>query len=420
MNKSIVKVAVAGAMGLGLVFSGQTYAQAALPVVCPDYKKGSTSLPSQRTGKKVQKAFEAYNNDQVQEALEILYDIDTSNKFDRAFTDRFIGNLLASQEGQGKKSLGYLIGAVKDKELNDSEHAGTLRLIGDLSMQEKEYPQAVEYYNKWMDFTCKRDPDVYTRMAQAYYENKQLDKVIDAADKAIALYDKPNKNPYVLKLTSYYDRKMLPQTVDVAETLVKTFPDNKQWWSQLGFFYVMMEDYAKALSTFEMAYSQGYLSKKSEIRTLAQVYATNEIPIKAAEIMEKYIKSGLLDKDAKSYANLANILHQAKELKKAASYYQEAAEISNNPEYFRKQGVLLLAAEDYRGALKALKLALDNGAEDTGRIHFALMEANFYLGNFKQAYAHVKEAKKDSSVGRNARAWEPYIKEKAKNRGINI
>mgnify|MGYP001293810666 CR=1 FL=1 len=93
---------------------------------------------------------------------------------------------------------------------------------------------------------------------------------------------------------------------------------------------------------------------------------------------------------------------------------------TGNLERWAKQGVLLLVAEDYKGAIKALNNALARGTEDAGKVHFSLMEANFYAGNFKQAYEHVKEAKKDSSMRRNANAWEPYIKQKAKNRGINI
>jgi hypothetical protein len=49
-----------------------------------------------------------------------------------------------------------------------------------------------------------------------------------------------------------------------------------------------------------------------------------------------------------------------------------------------------------------------------------MMQANFDNGDFKSAYKHVKEAKKDKSTARNARSWEPYIKEKAKNRGIRL
>ena len=419
MNIYIKTLCACAAVAAVTLTSNDTLAQGA-PIVCPDYKRGPTNIPGSRTGKKVQKAYEAYNNDLVDEALELLYDIDASQAFDRAFTDRFIGNLLATKSESGKKALEYLVKSVQSKELNDSEQAGTLRLIADLSMQEQAYADAIKWYKQWMDFTCKEDADVYLRMGQAYYENKQYPEMIGPLDKSIALDDKPNKNAYALKLQSYYARKMYPETLGVAETVVAIFPDNKANWTSLGFFYMLVEDYKKGLSTFEMALNQGYLTKASEIKALTQLYATNEIPYKAAVLYEKYMKSGLITKDERSLASLANTWHQAKQHKKAAAYYGEAAALSSDPEQYRKQGVLLLAAEDYNGALKALQKSLDGGADDKGRIHMAMMEAYFYTGDFKNAHVHVREARKDKSTARSARSWEPYIKEKAKNRGIKI
>lgn len=406
-------------ISVGLIGSGQAYAQA-MPVVCPGYKPGSSSIPGQRVGKKVAQAFEAYSADLIDEAIAILKEIDVKPGFDRAYVDRFLGNLLASQEGQGANALDYLLRSVEQKLLNDNDHAAVLRLIGDLNMQQRKFDQALVYYQKWMDFTCKENADVYTRMTQAYYETKQLDKMIEPADKAIALYEKPNKNPYVLKLTSYYERKMYNETIGVAETLVKLFPETKQWWTQLGFFYMLVENYQLALQTFELAYAKGFLEKKSEIRALAQLYGTLDIPYKSASLQEKYLKSGLLDNDEETLSRIANAWHRSKEYLKAADYYRQAAEISKDPEHYRKQGTLLLSAEQYPQSIAALQKALDAGSDKKGTIHMALMEANFYRENFKQAHVHAKEAIKDKTTARNARAWEPYIKEKAKNRGIKI
>ncbi|MFT5676000.1 MAG: hypothetical protein ACI808_001936 [Paraglaciecola sp.] len=419
MNIDIKKVLVVAAFAATSLTSSYAVAQGAA-IVCADYKRGSTNIPSQRTGKKVQKAFEAYNNDLLDEALEILYDIDTSQAFDRAFTDRFIGNLLATKKDSGAKALEYLEKSVKAKKLNDSEQAGTLRLIADLSMQEQRYDNAVVWYEQWMDFTCKEDTDVYLRLGQAYYEGKKYAEMIVPLDKSIAMAEKPNKNAYALKLQSYYARKMYKETVNVAETVVAIFPDNKANWTQLGFFYMLIEDYKKGLSTFEMALNQGYLTKAAEIKALTQLYATNDIPYKAATLFEKYLKSGLIKKDVKSLASLANSWHQAKDHLKAADYYGQAAKLSSDPEHYRKQGILLLSFERYKDALKALQLALDEGADNKGRIHMAMMEANFYSGNYRTAYNHVKEAEKDPSTSRSARSWKPYIKEKAKNKGIKI
>lgn len=429
MSILLKKVYTVAAITSACLLSQSVFAQSApakprsnAKIVCADYKKGPTSIVTARTGKKIQKALEAYNNDLIDEAIVLLKEIEPKQAYDKAFVDNFTGKMYAGQEGKGKLSLEYLEGAVSTKILNDFEHADTVRLVADLNMQEKQYVNAVKWYEKWMDFTCKQDPDVYTRMAQAFYESKDLDKMIDPADKAIALYEEPNKNPYVLKLTSYYERKMYKETVGVAEILVKTFPENKQWWTQLGFFYMLVEDYKKALSTFEISYNKGFLSKKSELKALSQLYASNEIPYKAAVILEKYMNEGLIEKTDKMLSNLANSYHQAREYKTAASYYGEAAKLNSDPDYYRKQGILLLAAEDYKGSLKALQAALDNGAEESeqGRIHIAMMEANLYSSNFRRAYVHVNEAKKFKSVARNARAWAPYIVEKAKNRKIKL
>ncbi|MFA3789714.1 tetratricopeptide repeat protein [Aliiglaciecola sp. SL4] len=419
MKKFVLNVTAIATLGAATLLSNSAAAQSA-PVACADYKRGTTNIVGERVGKKIQKALEAYNNDLIDEALAILYEVDAKDGYDKAFADNFIGKMLAGQDGKGAKALEYLEGSVNPKALNDSEHANTVRLVADLSMQEKEYGKAVKYYQEWMKFTCKEDPDIYTRMAQAYYELKELPKMVPPSDKAIALYEKPNKNPYVLKLQSFYERKMYPETVAVAEELVRIFPDNKQWWSQLGFFYMLVEDYKKALSTFEIAYNQGYLSKKSEIKALSQLYATNEIPYRAAVLLEKHMKSGLIEESVQTLSSLANSYHQAREYKTAASYYEKAAKVENDADLYRKQGILLLAAEDYKGSINALQKALDNGADQTGRIHIAMMEANIYTGNFRQAMVHVRAAKKDKNVARTARAWEPYIKEKAKNRGIKV
>ncbi|AWL11359.1 hypothetical protein HMF8227_00864 [Saliniradius amylolyticus] len=399
---------------------GKDQPKATPPSVCADYQKSSTSVPGQRVGKKIQNAFEEYSNDNVQGALEILYDIDTSNEFDRAYTDRFIGNLLAAQEGKAQEALRYLTRAVEANELNDSEQFGTMKLVADLSMQEENYREALKWYQRWLDETCKNNPDVYVRMSQAYYETKQLDKMVAPANKAIQYAEKPDKNPYVLKMTSYYERKMYPQAIEVTEQLVKLFPETDQWWTQLAFFYMLVENYPQALQTMDLAYKQGYVDKKSEIKALAQLFATNGIPYKSAKLYEEALNSGMIEKDAKSFATIANTWHQAKDVLKAADYYGKAGALSNDPDHFRRQGSLLMAAQEYGKAVRALDKAISLATDDKGNLYMSMMEANFYQGKFKEALRYVQLAKQDSSTRRSANSWEPYIREKAKNRGIQL
>jgi tetratricopeptide (TPR) repeat protein len=420
MNKHLKHLCVVSVISVATILPTSVYAQVSAPIACPDYKRGTTNIPGQKVGKKVGKALEAYNTDLIDEALEILYEIDTSDTFDRAFTDRFIGNLLATQTGKAKKSIEYLQKAVAPNKLNDAEQVGTIKLIADLSLQEEQYDSAIKYYQQWMKVTCKEDFDVYFRMANAYYQTGKFAEIIAPINKAIALADKPNKTAYALKMTSYYNRKMYKETIEVQEETVRIFPDDKAQWTQLGFFYMLVEDHKKALSTFEMAYNQGYLTKPAEIKALSQLYSMNDIPVKAAQLLEKHVKSGLVKKDERMLTSIASSYQQAREFKEAADYYGQSALLASDPDLYQKQGMVFYALEKYSDAIVALQKALDGGSDKTGAIHLAMMQANFDKGDFRSAYKHVLEAKKDRSTARNARSWEPYIKEKAKNRNIKL
>lgn len=420
MKKYLKHLCAVSVISVAVAIPASVYAQTAGPIACPDYKRGTTNIPGQKVGKKVGKALEAYNLDQIDEALAILMEIDTSNTFDRAFTDRFIGNLLATQNGKAKQAIDFLQKAVAPGALNDTEQVATIKLIADLSLQESEYDKAIQSYREWLKITCKEDFDVYFRIANAYYQTQRYAEILEPINKAIALAEKPNKTAYALKMTSFYNRKMFKETIEVQEETVRIFPDDKTQWTQLGFFYMLVEDHKKALSTFEMAYNQGYLTKAAEIKALSQLYSMNDIPIKSAQVLEKHVKSGLVKKEERMLTSIATSYQQAKEFSEAATYYGESAKMTSDPDLYQKQGMVYYAMERYNDAIIALQKALDNGSEKTGAIHLAMMQANFDKGDFKAAYEHVLEAKKDRSSARNARSWEPYIKEKAKNRNIRL
>lgn len=424
MDKIINATLASSVLAIGL-FSSSAYSQQTPAIQCPGYEVPKTRLLGERAGKKLNSAYEVYLNEELAEevrtaqTIEMLKEIDPKEPFDKAMIERFLGQLLISEDGRAQEALTLLETATDRRILNDTEQADMLRLVGDLSMQEEKPEKAIKWYTEWMDFTCKQDGDVWTRMAKAHLDLKQFDKVLDAADSAIASYPEPNKNPYALKIASYHETKNYVGAVSVAEVLVELFPTEKNWWSQLGFFYMLTEDFTKALATFELAHKQGFLSKKQEIRALVQLYAQNEVPIKSAQLQREYMDSGLLDKEASDLAQLANTMLQAREHKEAAKFFGQAGQKESDPEYFRKQGVMLMQIEDYKGAISALTRALDAGG-DKGKINYSLMEANFYAGNFRQANVHATEAMKEPSLRRTTRAWVPYIKQKADNRGINL
>ncbi|WP_226960828.1 tetratricopeptide repeat protein [Thalassotalea sp. LPB0316] len=320
LSTSLVLAASVVAIQLPMI-SDATAATAA--EVAEQKKKRPTNLVGPNIGKKIQKAFELYSADDIDGSIAILNEISAKKPYDVAYVNRFLGMMYASKGDHEKESIDYLKKAAEPDVLNWADQAQTLKTIGDLQMSIQDYKGAISHYYAWMEFTAEEDADVWTKIANAHYSLKQLDKVIMPADKAIAAYgDKHNQNPYVLKVTSFYERKMYPEAVDVLETVIQIFPENKQWWTQLGMFYLLVEDYAKALYTLDLAYKKGFLEKEAQIKTLANLFQSNGVPYKAAKLLEKHMNSGLVTRDDKNLIALANAYHAAQDIDDAAKIYK--------------------------------------------------------------------------------------------------
>ncbi|NMP33377.1 tetratricopeptide repeat protein [Thalassotalea sp. M1531] len=384
-------------------------------------KKRPTQLVGPSVGKKVQKAFELYSTDDIDGALVLLLDIEAKKEYDKAYVARFIAVMYATKGNQEEKAISYLKQAVEPDVLNEVDHGEAIKLLADLQMQTKKYKEALKNYEAWMEFTGKEDAQTYVKIAQAYYELRRLDKMIKPADKAIALFgDKQNQNPYILKLTSYYERKMYRDGVKVLETVLQLFPENKQWWTQLGMFYLLVEDYPKALATLDMAYKQGYLVKESELKTLASLYQSNGVPFKAAKMLEKHISSGEIKRDDQTLSSLANAFHAAQNIGDAAKYYGEVAKLTNEAQHWRKQGMLLKQDEQFKNAIVSLNKALKIGVKNKGSIYMSLAESHFYLGQYKQAHAEITRAMKDPKSRKAARGWKSFIEDTARRKNVAI
>lgn len=185
-----------------------------------DKPKRKTRLMGPNVGKKVGKAFELYSTDDVKGALAALLEINAKSDYDKAILARYIAVMYATLGKQEAKAIEYLKKAVEPDILNEADHAEAMKLLADLQMQTEDFEGALKNYSAWMDFTGKSDGDTWTKIANANYMLKRLDKIIEPADNAIAAYgDKHNKNPYILKLTSYYETKKFKEAVKVLSLI---------------------------------------------------------------------------------------------------------------------------------------------------------------------------------------------------------
>lgn len=383
-------------------------------------KERGGQVLGQRVGKKIGTAFELYSEDKINEALELLLELEPKGAFDKAYVDRFIGNMYAGIEGKTKIAIERLQKAKAADVLPFNDHADTLKLIGHLSLQERDFDEALKNYKEYLEFSLNENPEIYLRMANAYYESGDYKNAIIPARKAISLYKEPNQNPYIIVMASYFELKDMKSATKAVEELVKAFPENPRWWVQLGSFYMATEDYERGLSAMELAYKQGFLETENQIKQLAQLYATNGIPYKAALIQEKFVKEGLIESTKQSLSVLASTYRNAKEFRKAAEYFGKAANLSDDGEYFKDQANMLMAVEDFKSAIKAYDAALAKGVKRKGIVYMGVAEANFYLRQWKPAHKAIKLAMKEKNTAKSAASWESYIRDSAERDGVKL
>lgn len=411
------------ALAILMSVSGATLSASVL--AAPDYakieerKKAKTKIMGERTGKKVIKAFDLYNEEKVDEAIVLLREIDASNDFDKATVNRYLGSMYAQKE-KYDEAIKYSKQAVAPDVLNFADQEQTLKLLGDLYAGTEKYQEAKKAYVAWMDFTGQEDPTVYTRIAQANFQLEQFRDVFEPADKAIKLQKEPNKGPFQLKLAAYFELKDYASMVKVGEEIVRVWPDDKKAWIGLGKYYLQTEDYSKGLATMEVAYNNGYFENEVDYKVLSNFYSLNEIPFRAAVTLEKAVKSEKVKRTKQNISAIASNYHRSKDLEKAAKYYEEAAKFDDDAELYRKAGSLLLQSEKFSAAVVRLNKALELGSDKKGTIYSDLAEAYYYQGKYKQAYAAITKAMDDPRTRKFAKGWSTYIKDKAARNGVKI
>jgi hypothetical protein len=282
-------------------------------------------------------------------------------------------------------------------------------------MANGDYNKVISFLDDWDNINTKPKTDAYYVLkAQAFYQMKDYSKGINSINQAIAQADSEGKEPkenwLVLQRAMYYSLNQPQKVVDVLERMVKLY-NKPEYWVQLGGMYGETGAEKKQLAVLEAAYQQGFLSSKSALTQLSQVYMYNGLSYKAADVMQQAMTSGLVEKTAKNYAFIAEAMVQAKEDEKSAQFFAKAAGLSTHGKYDQRLAEVLINTQHYNKAADAARAALDKGGLDfESNAYVALGMAQYNLKNFDASILAFEQAEKHKKSQRLATQWIKYVK----------
>lgn len=336
------------------------------------------------------------------------------NSYEIAMMHNFYG-FIYYNENDLPKAIASFEKVVAEEAIPESLRLSTTFSLAQLAMANGEYKKVIAFLDKWDEINTKPITEGYYLLrAQTYYQLKEYPKGLEYINQVIALSDSEGKTPkenwLVLQRAMYYSLNQTDKVVDVLERMVKLY-NKPEYWVQLSGMYGETGKEKQQLAVIESAYQQGFLTSKSDLRQLAQVYLYNGLAFKAAAVMSEAIDKGIAEKTAKNYAFVAEAMIQAKEDEKSITYFVKAADLSEHGKYEQRLAEVYVNTEQYEEAADAARKALDKGGLDFESNAFvALGMAQYNMQNFDASILAFEQAEKHKKSQRLAQQWIKYVK----------
>ena len=379
----------------------------------PSYAKSDkTPVLTERVYKKLQKIEPLIEKEAYQQAQkklqEILSDV-KKNSYDQAIVLRSLSSVHANT-GNYKKAAQYLSKSLELKKLSESQHQQGIVNLGHLYMAMEQYAKAIKVLEPWLKTHPNSDLQINILVANAYAQLKHFRKALPYVKKAIAQSKKPKEDWYQLNLALYFELEDYPSASDILKTMIRLYPDKKQYWHQLSSTYQQLQKYKKAVSIKHLAYKKGFITVEKDILELANLFLYVDSPYKAAKILEKEFNQKRIKHNSKNWELLANAWTMAKEFDHAIKSLETASSLKNKGSLYLQLGQIYVEQEKWSQAIKSLKKAINKGGlKNAGTAHLLLGMSYYELHKIKLAKESFLKAKKFSKSKKSAKQWVEYI-----------
>ncbi len=355
------------------------------------------------------------------EALDDLASVEKirRNSYEQAMTQNMYAYVYFNQEDYAGAIRAYEEVVAIDN-IPESLEQTTLYSLAKLHLIQENYQQALAALNKWFAVVDKPGAEAYILRAQMQFQLDQYQQALPDVKKAIAMTkeqgNQPKENWLLLERAVYYQNKDFKSLARNLQDLSTLYP-KAQYWVQLAAVYSELNKPLKELSTLETAYDQGLLNKESQLMSLAYAQMGQEIPYKAALVMEKGMKDDVIKRSARNLSTLGDAWMLAKEYDKAIVAMTEAAKESQQGDDYFKLAQIHTERQEWKLALQNVDKAIKSGDLKAPSSAY-ILKGNilFNLDDLPYARDSFVAAEKYPQAEKTAKQWLSYIDAEQKRR----
>lgn len=344
--------------------------------------------------------------------------IDSLNGYEQAMLYNFYGFMHYANDNVEKAIISFNKVISNESAIPDSLLMSTRYSLAQLSMQKQDYVGALAHLKQWKKVNAKPLTSSQEMLfAQVYYQDKRYVDSLIHIENAVDIARKDNKTPkenwLVLQRATHYELNQPKKVTKVMEQLVRLY-SKPQYWLQLAGMYGEVGEEDKQVAVMEAAYQAGYITKSSEIMTLAQLYQFHGAPFKAAELLNEAIEKGTVVAQEKSLDLLVRAYLGAKEPSKAIKVLKQLSELADSGKYDALLAQTYLNTEQWQQSIIYADKAIAKSNEYSdgtylGNMYLTKGMANFNLKEFKLSLAAFVKAEQLPKIKKTAQQWVKYV-----------
>jgi tetratricopeptide (TPR) repeat protein len=380
-----------------------------------DTKTKEAQAVSKEVYDQITKAQEAVEAKDYQGALRILENLQRKEltEYEQSNVLNYLGFVYYNMD-QPAKAIQAYERMLKIPSLEEQLRKQTVYTLAQLSTMEEQYQKALSYLDQWFALESNPAPEPYILYAQNLYQLDRYSDMVRPIETAMDIAKKRNKaikeDWYVLLNFAYFQQEDFAKVKDLNKILLQNWP-KKRYWFQLAGAYTELGEDQNLVAAYDAAHTQGMLETESELVTMAQLYLQQEVPYKAATLLESEMESGRVSKNAKNYRLLSQAWSLAMEDEKAIPALQQAARLSDDGELYVRLGNSYLNIGQYDECVSSVREGIDKGGLEEGSsdAQISLGMCLYNLKRYKDATAAFERAARSQKSKRLAGQWIAVI-----------
>ncbi len=301
------------------------------------------------------------------------------------------------------------------ENLREDVRLRALRALGQLSMIQEQFSEAIGYFTQWRELSLDEDETIFLGLANCHYSISQYSEAVpyllSHMELVVVNGGTIDRNKWGLLNVLYIEQEDYVNALEVIKNMIVRFNDAGDW-RNLAAIYSFLDQDSNRIGTLSISYILEFMNSDAAYLNLAQSLAGEEAPYTGAKVLVAGIDAGMVPKDVKNLKILVQMYQLSSEFDLAIEPSIELAELDSTGEGYDTLGYNYYMTRQFEKAADAFSQALAKGGlgneSDTALFRSrALVE----LDRFEEAARMASRAAEagDRSDQTNANNYLRYV-----------